>query len=396
LFNSGVFNRLPSLTTESSTALVMGWGLFAIATYWAALTSGWLLLSLYRQSETPAEFKRRVLIWSLFLGPLGLWVAWKGGWYCAGLGGAIWLMPLLQVAHFLTLEPVKKPTYSRAVARMHFDKYEEAEVAVIQELEKFEEDFDGWMLLAELYAVHFHDLAEADRTIRETCAHSATTDSQRSVALHKLADWHLKLANDPVAARRGLDELCRIVPNSHLAHMARARLKQLPATKEEWIEQQKARTYHLPALRSDFDPASPGAAISGPAASEALSRARRLAEKLHQNPNDASHREELARLLAEKIGKVDAGLEQVELLLTLPEQPEQKRAEWLALIASWRLQLKGDEPAAREVLERLIHQFPRAAQAFAAQRRLNLLDLEAKLRANTSTPKPPKISYLPS
>jgi hypothetical protein len=313
------------------------------------------------------------------------------------LGVAIWLMPLLHITNSLMSEIVKKPTYSRAVARMHCDKYEEAEMAVIDELEKCEEDFDGWLLLAELYAVHFHDLSEAERTIRETCEHPGTTDSQRSVALHKLADWHLKFANDPVAARRDLEEICDLTAHSHLAYMARQRLNQLPATKEEWTERQKGKTYHLPALRSDFDATPPEAAPTGAAREEAIFRAKRLSEKLHQNPNDAADREELARLLAEKLGKAEAGLEQLELLLTLPDQPGQKSAEWLALMAAWQIKFKRNETAARQILERLVREFPQSAPAFAAQRRLNLMDLEAKLRATRdSTQAPPKISLLPS
>jgi hypothetical protein len=394
LFNSGVFDRLPSLTMESNATHVISLGVFAIATYWAALTAGWLLVTFYTESESQKEFKHSVTLWSIFLGPLGLLIVLAGGWFFAGLGMAIWLMSLLAVVNSLEPARIKKPTYSRAIARMHLDKYEEAEMAVINDLEKCEEDFDGWMLLAELYAVHFHDLNEAERTIRETCAHPATTDSQRSIALHKLADWHLKFGADPVAARNDLETICEMAPNTHLARMARLRLNQLPASKEEWLREQKGKTYHLPALRSDFDSAAPDG--GAPAQADAASRAKQFTERLHRDPNDTSAREELARLLAEKLGKVDAGLEQLELLLTIPDQPVEKLAEWLALMASWQFRLKRNEPAARKILERLMQQFPQTAQGFAAQRRLNLMDWEAKARARAATPAPPKISLLPS
>jgi hypothetical protein len=274
---------------------------------------------------------------------------------------------------------------------MHFNKYEDAEIAVIEELEKCEDDFNGWMLLAELYAVHFHDLPEAERTIRETCDNPSTTDSERAVALHKLADWHLKLAGDPTSARRDLEEICLLMPDTHLARMARARINQLP----EWIQQQKGKTYHLPALRSDFDDAPDEGRDAGPSP-EDVARARRLSEQLHKDPNDAGDREELARLLAEKLKKADAGLEQLELLLTMPDQPGAKTAEWLALMASWQLRFKRDEALARKTLERLVRQFPQSSQAFAAQRRLNLMDWEAKMRATrASASSPAKISLLP-
>jgi hypothetical protein len=401
LFNLGVLDRLPSLMLEverasggpariQATIAAAGLGVFAIATYWAALTSAWLLCAFYRESDKQSEMKHHFLMWSIFLLPISLLVVATGGWYWAGLAGAIWLIPLLLVGKALVFEPVgSKPVYSRAVARMQFDKYEEAESAVIDELEKCEEDFDGWMLLAELYAVHFHDLPEAERTIRETCAHPATTDSQRAVALQKLADWHLKLANDAVAARRDLQEICQMAPGTHLAHMAQVRLDQLPASNEEWLQLQKGKTYRLPALRSDFDSAEPPAILT--ATPDDIFQARRLSEKLTQNPNDPADREELARVLTEKLGKVDAGLDQLRLLLMLPNQPDQKLAEWLALSASWQLKFKRDEAAARKVLEQLARRFPQSAQAFAAQRRLNLMDLETKVRARRTAATPEKI-----
>src|SRR2546430_11587326 len=54
----------------------------------------------------------------------------------------------------------------------------DAELEVLHELEKCEEDFDGWLMLAELYARHFHDLPEADRTIRELCGQPNVTRSE--------------------------------------------------------------------------------------------------------------------------------------------------------------------------------------------------------------------------
>jgi len=300
-------------------------------------------------------------------------------------------MPLLQIIETLAPEPDAKPNYTRAVARMHFDRYEDAESAVLEELEKSEDDFDGWMLLAQLYAEHFHDLPEAERTIRETCAQASTNDSQRSIALHKLADWQLQLASDPVGARRALGEICQTSGNAHLAHMARLRMEQLPETREEWIERRNGKRYRLPALRNDLD----SAADTGPGLTrdQAAHQARLLVEKLQKDPNHPRHREELARLLAEKLDKVDAGLDQLALLLTLPDQPDEKTAEWLSLMAAWQLQFKRDEPAARAILERLIHQAPNSAAAFAAQRRLSLMDIETRMRAHRSAAaQPPNIS----
>jgi hypothetical protein len=63
------------------------------------------------------------------------------------------------------LRPAKlPPSYSRAIAHIAFDKFNEAEWEIIKQLESRENDYEGWMLLAELYATHFRDLPAAEQT----------------------------------------------------------------------------------------------------------------------------------------------------------------------------------------------------------------------------------------
>ena len=54
----------------------------------------------------------------------------------------------------------------------------------------------------------------------------------------------------------------------------------------------------------------------------------------------------------------------------MPEQPDSKRAEWLSLQAAWQLKYKNDRDKGRELLKRLVREFPETAQAFAAEQRL--------------------------
>jgi hypothetical protein len=91
-------------------------------------------------------------------------------------------------------------------------------------------------------------------------------------------------------------------------------------------------------------------------------------------------REQFARVLAEELDRVELAAEQLELLLGLPEPPPNKAAEWLALLAAWQLQRRNNRAAARQLLERLIHDYPQSAPAFSAQRRLNLMAVEDRLR----------------
>jgi hypothetical protein len=275
---------------------------------------------------------------------------------------------------------VKKraPGYSRAVARIKFGKYQAAEVEVLRELEQCPDDFAGWMILADLYANHFHDLPEADRTTRELCQQSNLTGVQISVALHRLADWHLKGDADPVSARNALEEICRLLPESHFARMARLRIQQLPASRAEYLEKKKPKTFKLPAVGDDFDHHPAPAPEPDPA--QARSLADHCVEKLRRDPNDVAVRERFAILLAERLGEADVAIEQLELLLAMPDQPEAKSAEWLALMATWQDKFRAAHDASRRTLERLIRLHPRSPQAFAAQCGLNRIDVDERFR----------------
>jgi len=50
------------------------------------------------------------------------------------------------------------------------------------------------------------------------------------------------------------------------------------------------------------------------------------------------------------------------------------------LMAAWQIRYLRDAGAARTTLERLIREYPQSAQAFAAQRRISLIDTELKMR----------------
>lgn len=390
VFNSGISPRMPPLMPEiaiaqsggaswaSATLEVTADGLLVIGSYWAAITLGWLATLIATRASNRTDFISLSVFWCLVLTPLVWPILHFSGWKGVGFAGMVWLLPIVHCT--MSLAPSKKPCpiYSRAIAKMKFGRYAEAESAVIRELEKCEEDFDGWMLLADLYANQFNDLPEADRTIREVCDQPKITSLQISIALHRLADWHLKLGENPVAARVALEAICQKLPGSHVARMARQRMDQLPATREELREQLKARSFPLPALSEILDE---GADHTKPETNhaDAALLANQYAEKLKRDPNSVPEREKLARILAERLGEVDLAIDQLELLIGMPEQPDQKITEWLSLLAAWQLNYRRDNAAARKPLERLVHEYPQTAQAFAAQRRLNLMEMELRV-----------------
>src|SRR5262249_32354210 len=143
---------------------VIAIGAFITSSYWTAVSLAWALFYEYRRlgGEELANFK--ALGWTCFWGMLipALLTVLLGGMAVAGLAATFILVPLAGYAP-QTIRPIKTPPiYARAVARMKFGKYSEAECEIIRELEKCEDDFEGWMLLADLYANHFNDLSEAE------------------------------------------------------------------------------------------------------------------------------------------------------------------------------------------------------------------------------------------
>ena len=163
--------------------------LFLVSSFWAAVTIGWLLSEFTVQARDRHELAVQCAFFSFFLAPLAGLIFYATG--LRGLGAALllWLVPLVHFCLPLERAKIVPPSYARAVARMKFGKYKDAEREVLKELEQCEDNVEGWMMLADLYANHFNDLPEADRTIRELCGQPNVIGIQISLALHRLADW---------------------------------------------------------------------------------------------------------------------------------------------------------------------------------------------------------------
>jgi hypothetical protein len=368
---------------------VLAYGIFAISSYWAALILGWAVLeaAFSVSKEARSEFNMLCLTSVLGMAVPALIIVAVLRWLGAGLAAAALVMPIAGYAPAMLRPPKRRPMYARAIARIKFGKYQEGEWEIIRELENHEEDYEGWLMLAELYARNFRDVAEAEQLVMELCSQPKVTPSQAAVALHRLADWHLDLNGNVDAARRALGVISLRYPGSHLARMAQLRGNQLPQTAVELQESRAGRRVALPRMGDMLDAEPEAAASLDPAAAEA--RARELSARLAQNPNDIPAREEFARLLSEQLGHPDQGIKQVELLLHLPGQPEARMAEWMAMIGAWHLRQRQDPEAGRRLMRELIARFPQSPQAFAAQRRLSLMEVEERMRRAGVTPDPP-------
>lgn len=384
--------------------------LFFAATWWIAVTLGWIAVRVCWRTEKRSEFFAVAAVWALFAMPFTLFLLLFLDYGGLGVGCVVCLGSVvhgtLRIAPF---EPSKKlpPTYSKALAKIAFDKFNDAEMEIIRELEKAENDFDGWMLLAELYAVHFRDLKTAEQTICELCDDPNTNPSQLSIALNRLADWHLRLNSDPANARWALERICERLPDTHMARMARARIANLPPTREEYLKQQAqghtvrllARDEHQ-ALSSDESHGdeqwvrSPAGSVvrleqlrPTPTTRErAMAEAAECVEQLKANPDAHAVREAYARLLAESLGQTQPAIEQLTLLLGVPGQPFPDRARWLSTVADWQARLLGDKDAARAMWQRIIDENPQSREAFDAQRRIYLTQVDSAVKLKRRAP----------
>lgn len=351
--------------------LALGPGAFVICSYWAAFTLGWVVFRIIQglTPETKPHFRALCTTCALGLSLPAAVLLLIGGWALAGMAATVILAPLAGYAPSVLNPRKAPPMYARAIARIKFGKYAEAEWEIIRELEKCEQDFDGWLMLAELYATKFNDLGEAQQTILDICEQPQVTASQYSHALHRLADWQLKLGRDPKAARRTMERVIARYPGSHLARMAHLRINQMPHTAQELQEQEQSQTIPLPALGDSLDEAS---SKVEPASTEHIAalQANECVERLKIDPNNVVAREKLARIAAEHLGQARMALDQIQLLLGMANQPANRRADWLSLKAAWEIKYLHDGPAARKTLEQLAREYPQTAQAFAARQRL--------------------------
>ena len=364
-------------------------GMFITGSYWLALTLAWALARLAPTLAEQPRAKFQSLAWIAFLGLIlpALGLVYVAGLPVLGFAVSIVLLPIAGYAPEVIRPPIRSPLYARAIAKIKFGKYAEAEWEIISELEKCQDDFDGWMMMAELYANHFHDLGEAEQTILDICDQPKVTPSQISIALHKLAEWHLSMADDPDAARRCLQMIRDRCPGSHLARMAQLRMNQLPHSAQELRDQRGAKPIPLPALGERFDetPPPPDAGIERHKAAESAKDCVRMLEK---DPDYVPAREKLARLLAEHLGQPEPAIEQLTLLLEMNGQPEAQRAEWLSLMAAWHFKYRHDLATGFRLLERVTREFPNTPQALAALHRLRLRDQEEKAKTAPPPRKP--------
>src|SRR6266542_4931132 len=129
------------------------------------------------------------------------------------------------------------PCYSIAEARRKQGKYPEAVAEIRKQLTRFPGDFTGMLMLAEVQAENLNDLPGAEVTIERLLTDSEPSAVNFSLALNRLADWQLKFAQDPDSARRTLERVIQLFPETEQAYLATQRIAHL--TTSEMLAEKK-------------------------------------------------------------------------------------------------------------------------------------------------------------
>ena len=268
-----------------------------------------------------------------------------------------------------------QPLYSTAEARRKQGRPREALYEIQQQLDRFPQDFDGQMMMAEIQADDLKELDTAETTILRLCEQPGHAPASLAAALNRLADWQLKYRLDPEAARQTLQRVLELLPDSQWAYAASQRLAHL-GSPEMLLAAHDRPPVHLARKEtaSEFGIEMPPPPIPESAGAEAQA----LVKQLEQFPEDNEAREQLAALYVRHYQRLDLAAAELEQLIAQPNAPARKIVHWLNLLADWQIEFARDEEAARQALQRIVDLFPNLAAASLASQRQSCLKLELR------------------
>jgi len=357
---------------------------------------GWAVYRAFKKSEDPVWlfFKSvitvGVLAMLVFVIPKVGPFSPIGGLFLGGILVVLWARdicalvgnPLGNIIDGGHQEFEARAFYSAAEKFYQRNQFQEAIAAIRAQLRKFPNDFTGQMLLAEINAEKLQDLQSAEIIIQKIVNQPGRTPAQIAGALHALADWHMKLAQDPDSARLVLEKIIERFPDSQFSQMASQRIAHLGSVDS------LLATHERPAMPlKHFDPYRTLEKESGESAEllaqDAAMRAEVCIKQLEKYPLDTEAREKLAMIYANEQQRLDLAADQIEQLISQPNQRPRQVARWLNLLAELQIKIGNDVPAADKTVRRIRDLFPGTAAAEQATIRLEYLRLEAKRNERT-------------
>ncbi len=359
---------------------------------------GFVVVRSVRKADDPARMIFKWVLTALTLGVLfgvvGRLVG-QGGYGGAFLGipatagcglvlAAIWRHDLaaLVAKPFASLydggdvPPEPKPAYSVAMARQKQGRYLEAVAEIRRQLDRFPTDVEGHLLLAQIQAENLQDLQGAEITIQNFCAQPGHAPQNIVFALYSMADWHLKIGQDREAARRELEKVIELLPDTEFALGAAQRIAHLGSLDMVLAPHERKKfavtegDQHLGLRRGQEGLTAPEVDPKRAAAE--------YVKHLEQHPLDMDAREKLAVIYVDHYQRLDLATGELEQMIALPNQPARLVVHWLNLLADLQIRSGADYETVKQTLERIIERDPEAAAAELARHRLALLKLELK------------------
>lgn len=276
----------------------------------------------------------------------------------------------------------RRPFYFLAEGKRRQGLFEEAIAEVRKQLAQFPGDAAGYMMLATIQAEELHDMKAADATLEELLAHPKLEPQAAVSALHALADWQLQYGRNTEAARAALERIVKLYPDSQFAHAAQQRIAHLAGVDETRSFRENAK-FEVQARLGKVG-LEKGLPIQ-PETTDPEALAAEYVKQLEQFPADTEAREKLAILYAEQYQRLDLAADQLEQLISVPDETPKHAARWLNLLATLQVRYGKDRAAAETALRRIIDRFPQSSMAEVAATRLASLALEMRAGEQNQT-----------
>ena len=278
-----------------------------------------------------------------------------------------------------------KPLYSAAQARRNQGKFAEAIAEIRAQLERFPDDVQGWMMLAEIQAKDLRQLDQGAATITTFISREGQSPQHIVLGLSRLADWQLELRHDYGAAREILERIVANYPHLPQSRAAHQRLAHIEE-KQRYADSHADHAMAIPTADPHLG-LRPKSVLTPTLADDTTRQLQELHEQIEKFPLDREAREQLALLYAHQRHQPEQCAEQIEHLLALPDAFPAEIARWLNLLADVYIKEAQDAGAARQTLERLMELYPNTPMAEQARQRLERLEMEIRNVQQTKTVK---------
>jgi tetratricopeptide (TPR) repeat protein len=307
----------------------------------------------------------------LYVGVAAISAIFVGIMWAPSIGEAI-ASPLTRWFDGGDIEPEFRPLYSIAIGYRKRGNYDKAIAEVRKQLARFPEDFEGWMMLAEIQHEDLNDLQAALETVEYILALPAVAPKNVSYALGRVADWQMA-REDREAARAAFERIIERLPNTPEAQVAAQRIAHM-ASAADLAEMHQPRVIAM--KHSDERIGLRVEPIAPQPGEDAATTAQRYVQHLQNYPLDNEVREKLAGLYAIEFKRLDLATGELEQLISAPNQTPKNIAHWLNMLADFHVKLANDVEMARQTLQRVVEMYPKSAMANTAAVRMSQLKLE--------------------